>query len=146
MNGEHGLEPARSEDEIVVEENDEFSSGDGGSVVVGGGVAEITIMQNEADLRIGAKRFKPGAGAVTAAVVDEDDFVSQVGRKAGAERSQHRLREWQAIVEGDDEADLHGVKRTLGRQENFPAPNQISDERRRRGVRAPRPQTGRQTS
>lgn len=75
VGGEERLKPAGGEDEIVVEEDEELAAGDGGAGIVGGGVAEVLLVEHDADDGIGGEGFEPGTGAVGAAVVDEDDLV-----------------------------------------------------------------------
>lgn len=46
---EHGLEPAAGEDEVAVEEDEEFPAGEGRAAVVGAGVAQIAVVEDHAD-------------------------------------------------------------------------------------------------
>lgn len=116
VDGEHGLEPARGEDEIVVEENEEVAGGKGGGAVVGGGVAEVAIVEEYADVWMcgaGGKCTEPIAGAVGTGVVDKDDLVVETGRERRLKRGKHGLREGQAVVERDEEGDAHAGWRRI---------------------------------
>jgi hypothetical protein len=109
VGGEHGLEPAGREDQVVVEEGEKFAAGDGGAGIVGAGVTEVALVEDDANGGIASERVEPSAGAVGATVVNEDDLVREAGREGGVERGEHRLGEGEAIVEGDDERDRRGL-------------------------------------
>lgn len=53
-------------------------------------------------------------GAIGGAVVDENDFVGEIARERGPEGGEAGLRESEAVVEGDDEADLHAATESIG--------------------------------
>lgn len=111
VGGEHRLKPVGREDEIVVEQGEKLAAGERGSGVIGGGVAEIFRLQDDADGGVGGEGGEPGAGAVGAAVVDENDLVGEAGGKRRAERGEHRLREGEAVVEWNEERDRHARRR-----------------------------------
>ncbi len=79
VGSEHGLKPAGGENEIVVEQGEELAAGEGNAAVVGGGVAEVAFVEHDLERR--GQRGEPGAGAIRAAVVHDDDLVRR-GRRA----------------------------------------------------------------
>lgn len=113
VRSEHRFEPTWREHEIVVQQAKKAAAGDSCTAIVGGGVAEISLVENDADvgslaLAAPAKVFKPGAGAVGATVVDQNYFVGEISRERGLQASDAGLGEREAVVERNDEADLHG--------------------------------------
>ena len=81
--GEQRFEPAGGEHEIVVEEREKFTLGDAGGAIVGGGVAEVAVVQeDDVGRREGGEKV-PGCGA--GAVVDEDDLVGETGGQGSRE-------------------------------------------------------------
>ena len=110
VGGEHGLKPAWSENQVVVEQGEKLTAGDGGTGVVGGGVTEVFALEDDADRGIGREGGEPRTGAVGAAVVDENDLVGESGGERRAKRGQHRLREGEAVVERDEKRDRHVAK------------------------------------
>ena len=112
---EHRLKPAREQREVVVEEGEIFAAREGGAGVIGGSVAPIFRLEDNANLGgSGGEGGEPVASAVGATVVHEDDLVVEGGGRGGLERPPHGLRERQAIVEGDDTGEFHGVGRAMG--------------------------------
>ena len=83
--GDHRLEPAGLKDQVVVEQGEEFALSDARSAVVGGGVAEIALVQQD-NMR-GRQFAEKIAGAVRGSVIDQNDFVRETGWKSGSERS-----------------------------------------------------------
>ena len=106
MNGEHRLEPVRGEHEIVVQQDEIFSPGNACALVVRASVSEISFVQNGS--KWSPECLQPRSRAVGAAVVDQNDFIFQIRWNGGLKAGDHGLRERQAVVEGDDERDLHG--------------------------------------
>lgn len=111
VGGEHRLQPLGREDEIVVEQGEKLAAGERGAGVVGGGIAEIFRLQDDADGGVGGEGGEPRAGAVGAAVVDEDDLVGEAGRERRAERGEHRPREGEAVEERNEKRNRHGARR-----------------------------------
>lgn len=60
VGGEHGLKPAWSENQVVVEQGEKLTAGDGGAGVIGGGVAEIFALEDDADRGIGREEASQG--------------------------------------------------------------------------------------
>ena len=114
VGGEHGLKPAWSEDEIVVEQGEKLTAGNGGTGVVGGGVAEVFALEDDTDRGIGREGGEPRTGAIGAAVVDENDLVGESGGERRAQRGEHRLRKGEAVIERDEKRDRHGARRCDG--------------------------------
>ena len=115
VSSEDGLKPVRREDQVVVEQGEKFTASEGGAGIIGGGEAGVFLVQNDADDGIGGEGGEPSAGAIGAAVVDENDLVGQSARERGAQRREHRLRVGEAIIERDEKRNLHGGK-SLARQ------------------------------
>ena len=89
VDGEHGFQPARGEDQVVVEQGHHVLGGRGDAAVVRPGVAEIALVEQHAAPT--AERREPVASAVGAAVVDEDDLVIETNRERCLQAGQHRL-------------------------------------------------------
>ena len=68
MRREHGLQPTRSQDEVIVKQHEEATLGHGSSAIVGTGITEIALVQHHA--KRWAKRCQPRARAISTAVVD----------------------------------------------------------------------------
>jgi hypothetical protein len=109
---EHGLKPAGLEDEVVVEQREEFALGGTGGAVVGGGIAAVAIVQ-EYDVRW-CEFVQKFAGVVAGAIINEDDLVGEVGGHRGPERSEAGPGQCELVVEWKDEGDLHCLQ--IGRQ------------------------------
>ena len=105
VGAEEGFEPVGEEDEIVVEEGEEVATGDRDGAIVGGGVTQIAVVQDDAKRR--GEGGQPGTGVVGAAVVDEDDFVGEAGGEGGLQARHTGAGEREVVEEGNDEADLH---------------------------------------
>ena len=75
VRGEHRLKPLGCEDQVVVEQGQKFAPREGGAGVIGGGEAGVFLVQDDADDGIGGEGGEPRAGAIGAAVVDENDLV-----------------------------------------------------------------------
>ena len=103
VGGEHRLKPARGEHEVVVEQRQELAAGDGRAAIIGGGETEVALVEHDAKRRVAQGR-QPVTRAVGTAVVDQNDFVGETGRKRGLQARHHRLRERQAVVEGNHHA------------------------------------------
>ena len=109
VGAEHGFEPAREENEIVIEEGEHVAAGVGDGAVVGGGVTEIAIVEDDAERR--AEGGQPGTGVVGAAVVDENDFVREAGGERGLQARNTGAGEREVVEEGYNEAGLHAGTR-----------------------------------
>ena len=110
VGGEHGLKPAWSEDQVVVEQGEKLTAGNGGTGVVGGGVAEVFALEDDTDRGIGREGGEPRTSVIGTAVVDENDLVGESGGERRAQRGEHRLREGEAVVERDEKRDRHVAK------------------------------------
>lgn len=109
VGAEHGFEPAREENEIVIEEGEHVAAGVGDGAVVGGGVTEIAIVEDDAERR--AEGAEPSARSVGAAVVDENDFVREAGGERGLQARNTGAGEREVVEEGYNEAGLHAGTR-----------------------------------
>ena len=105
VGAEQGLEPLREENQVVVEEREEVAAGDRDGAVVGGGVTEIAVVEDDAKRR--GEGREPGTGVVGAAVVDENDFVGETGGERGLEARHAGAGEREVVEKGNDETDLH---------------------------------------
>ena len=74
----HRLEPAGKEDQIVVEQDEIRAAGQSGRAIVGAGVAEVALVENDAKRR--GQGGKPLARAIGAAVVNEYNLMPETGR------------------------------------------------------------------
>lgn len=133
VGGEQGLEPAGKEDEVVVEEGQELTLSEGGSTIVGAGVAEIAVVEDDAE-RSG-ERGEPLAGAIGATIVDENNLVAQGGGQGGAQGFNAGASKREVVVKGNDEADLHAGESVGGgrRGARLGARRQRSGERKAGG-------------
>ena len=96
--GEQGLEPAGFEDQVVVEQGEEFALGDLGGAVVGGGVAAVAVVAED---NVGWGEFaEEVAGFVGGTIVDEDDLVVDGGGHGGPERSKAGPGKRELVVKG----------------------------------------------
>ncbi len=109
VGAEHGFEPAREENEIVVEEGEHVAAGVGDGAVVGGGVTEIAIVEDDA--KRWAEGAEPSARSVGAAVVDENDFVRETGGERGLQARNTGAGEREVVEEGYNEAGQHAGTR-----------------------------------
>ena len=109
VGAEHGFEPAREEDEVVIEEGEKVAASEGEGAVVGGGVAEITVVQDDAEGW--GQRGEPSARLVGTTVIDENDFVREAGGERGLQARNTGAGERKVVEERDDEADLHAGTR-----------------------------------
>ena len=108
MRAEHALQPARAENEVVVEQREVATVREGDSAVVGGSVAEIALVKDHAERRREGR--KPVAGAVGAAVVNEDNFVSEPGGQSWAQTLDARAREREIVEKRYNKRDLHAAE------------------------------------
>ena len=109
VGAEHGFEPAREENEIVIEEGEHVAAGVGDGAVVGGGVTEIAVVEDDAERR--AEGAEPSARGVGATVVDENDFVREAGGERGLQARNTGAGEREVVEEGYNEAGLHAGTR-----------------------------------
>lgn len=110
---EHGFEPPREENEIVVEEGEHVAAGVGDGAVVGGGVTEIVVVEDDAERR--SECAEPRTRSVGATVVDENDFVRETGGERGLQARNTGAGEREVVEKGDNEADLHARARDARR-------------------------------
>src|SRR4051812_39497883 len=78
---QHRLQPVWREHEIIVQQEQEISSGDRGTAVVRGGVAEIRFVENNAVSR--AEAGQPQTRSIRAAIVDENDLMRKIAWQRG---------------------------------------------------------------
>ena len=113
VGAEHGFEPPREENEIVVEEGEHVAAGVGDGAVVGGGVTEIVVVEDDAERR--SECAEPRTRSVGATVVDENDFVRETGGERGLQARNTGAGEREVVEKGDNEADLHARARDARR-------------------------------
>ena len=112
---EHLIEPARREFDVVVEQEKIFTSGECSGAIVGASVAEIFLIENDSNFRPGKpdQRLQPLPRAIAAAIVDQNNFAlkRRIARQRFLEGAQRRLGQREAVVERDDERNVHANDR-----------------------------------
>jgi hypothetical protein len=109
---QHGVEVARQDDVVVVEEHHEVAVGGVQPRVPGGRRAEVVGVRHEFHAEVVAERCEHLAHVGTAVVDDHDLNVLDVLRPQARQRVRQRLR---PVRRGDDDADLLIHPRTPSR-------------------------------
>jgi hypothetical protein len=103
--GQHGVEPAGLEDEIIVEQGKNVTLGNACAAIVSSGVTEVSLIKKN-DVRRGQFAQKI-ARAIGRSIVHQDDLVRESRRQSCFQRRQTSLRVRELVEDGDDERDLH---------------------------------------
>ncbi len=115
-----GIEPARGDLGVVVQEEQVPAPGRGGALVAGGGEPGVGLVGHRAQTPGGRGLAQPGGGAVGRGVVHHD-HLERRGRRRPLQGVQAGPGQLQAAVHGDDDGHVGAARSVLRGHGNLPS-------------------------